>query len=99
MKQMKGINNGPSTVDQQLSYDSYDIYSPNDLLRSASPKQAIHTNHEGEKLESLLEMLDESKLNDKIFTAEERNMIIEDTQNLATQSGSETLIRPISANM
>lgn len=94
MRQVKDINQGP-IIDHQLSYDSYELYPPNDPLQSTGPKQAIQTSllsNNEEKLESLLERLDESKLNEKAFTAEERHILREDTQSLAIQYGSETLM-------
>lgn len=88
------VSNQGHNIDAQLSYDSYEIY-PHDELPSVSQKQAAHVSmvsQDDEKLESLLERLEESRLNEKGFTAQERNMIMEDTQNLAILSGSDTLL-------
>lgn len=79
---------------QNMSYDTYDLYE--DEGGSVSQKNPIGNSmisQDDEKLESLLERLEESRLPDKGFTMQERNMIMEDTQYLAMLSGSETLYR------
>jgi len=92
INRMRTSHQSPN-FDGHMSYDSYDIY-PHDDIQSVSQKQVVQASvlsQDDEKLESLLERLEESRLPEKGFTVQERNMIMEDTQYLAMLSGSETL--------
>lgn len=74
------------------SYDTYGLYQE-DSVSQHNPVQVSTMSQDDEKLESLLERLEESRVRDKGFTMQERNMIMEDTQYLAMLSGSETLYK------
>lgn len=77
---------------QNISYDTYGIYQE-DSVSQNNPVAISTISHDDEKLESLLERLEESRVPEKGFTMQEKNMIIEDTQYLATLSKSETLYK------
>lgn len=78
---------------QNMSYDTYGLYDDNNSVSHHNIMGNTTVSQDDEKLESLLERLEESRVPEKGFTMQERNMIMEDTQYLAMLSGSDTLYR------
>ena len=78
---------------QNMSYDTYGLYDDNNSVSQNNIMGNTTVSQDDEKLESLLERLEESRAPEKGFTMQERNMIMEDTQYLAMLSGSDTLYR------
>jgi len=74
------------------SYDTYGLDNE-DSVSQHNPNIISGLSQEGEKIESLLERLEESRMPEKGFTIQERNIILEDTQSLAMLSRSDTLHR------
>lgn len=81
----------PKLVADQ-SYDTYGLENEDSVSQNnQNPLSGV--SQDEEKIENLLERLEESRMPEKGFSIEERNLILEDTQNLATLCESDTLHR------
>jgi hypothetical protein len=74
------------------SIETYGLYQEDSVSQQNPVAMSMHS-QDDEKIESLLERLEESRIPEKGFTMKERNMIMEDTQYMAMLTGSETLYR------
>ena len=93
---IKSRGQNPNMEHQYISYDTYD-FNPNYDNNSVShknPNENSTISHENDdKLETLLDRLEESRLGDRALTTREKNMLLEETQYLAMLNGSETLYK------
>jgi hypothetical protein len=87
-----GYLNSPRTEFDGLSIDAYNMYQ-DDSVSQLNPVGTSMQSQDDEKLECLLERLEDSRMPEKGFTMKERTMIMEDTQYMAMLTGSETLYR------
>lgn len=74
------------------SVETYGLYQEDSVSQQNPVGMSMHS-QDDEKIENLLERLEESRMPEKGFTMKERNMIMEDTQYMAMLTGSETLYR------
>jgi hypothetical protein len=87
-----GYLHSPRTEFDVLSIDAYNMYQ-DDSVSQLNPVGTSMQSQDDEKLECLLERLEDSRMPEKGFTMKERTMIMEDTQYMAMLTGSETLYR------
>ena len=93
---VRSSNHNPDMEHQYISYDTYDFNAndDNNSVSQKNPNANSTISQDGDdKLETLLERLEESRLGEKGLTMQERNMLMEETQYLAMLKGSETLYK------
>ena len=93
---VRSSNQNHDIEHQYISYDTYDFCGnyDNNSVSQKNPNINDSVSQEcDEKIETLLEKLEESRLAERWLNAQERNMLMHETRYLAMLKGSETLYK------